>query len=188
MGKLFPAFFMKKRDGFCFCSYSQDRLVIVLTPALRSAQGTRICSQLKSCTVTDFWLRDSLYPMTFAALSQGLRRDTAPVPPTKILYRDRILAPIKLVPLTMLRMSGLSARHPDARFTRSGLKARNAHKNLYLAYFAKATEAKRRQKVRPRLRFTAAGQSPPPCTPWRSLRSVRVKDVTAFWPSILTGR
>jgi hypothetical protein len=32
---------------------------------------TRTCSQLKSCTVTDFWLRDSLY------------RDTAPVPQQK---------------------------------------------------------------------------------------------------------
>ena len=29
---------------------------------------TRICTQLKSCTVTNFWLRDNLY------------RDTAPVP------------------------------------------------------------------------------------------------------------
>jgi hypothetical protein len=36
--------------------------------------------------VTVFWLRDSLY------------RDTAPMPPTKILYRDSSLAPIKLVP------------------------------------------------------------------------------------------
>ena len=138
---------------------------MVVEPALRSAQGARIYMQIKSCTVTVFWLRDSLYPMTFAALSQGLQRDTAPVPPTYILYRDSFPAPIKLVPLTMLRMSGLSARHPDARFTRSGLKARNAHKNLYLAYFAKATEAKRRQKVRPRFRYATAGQAPPPCTP-----------------------
>src|SRR4030066_1873135 len=46
---------------------------------------TRICPQLKSCTLTNFWLRDSLY------------RDTAPVPPIKILYRDSLPAPIKLV-------------------------------------------------------------------------------------------
>jgi len=109
-----------------FFSCTQDKFVLVVAPALRSAQGARICTQFKSCTLTNFWLRDSLYPMTFAALSQGLQRDTAPVPPTYILYRDSFPAPIKLVPLTMLRMSGLSARHPDARFTRSGLKARNA--------------------------------------------------------------
>ena len=36
--------------------------------------------------MTVFWLRDSLY------------RDTAPVPLTKIQYRDCLLAPIKLVP------------------------------------------------------------------------------------------
>ena len=47
---------------------------------------TLICPQFKSCIVTDFWLRDSLY------------RDTAPVPLTKILYCDSFLAPIKLVP------------------------------------------------------------------------------------------
>ena len=48
---------------------------MVVEPTLRSAQGARIYMQIKSCTVTVFWLRDSLYPMTFAALSQGLRRD-----------------------------------------------------------------------------------------------------------------
>ena len=141
MGKLFPevsgqvvTFFTPPRRDFVsanrrilnFCSCTQDKFVLVVAPALRSAQGARICTQFKSCTLTNFWLRDSLYPMTFAALSQGLQRDTAPVPPTYILYCDSFPAPIKLVPLTMLRMSGLSARHPDARFTQSGLKARNA--------------------------------------------------------------
>jgi hypothetical protein len=47
---------------------------------------TRTCKQLKSCTVTDFWLLDKLY------------RDTAPVPLTNILYRDSFPAPLKLVP------------------------------------------------------------------------------------------
>jgi hypothetical protein len=46
---------------------------------------TRTCKQYKSCTLTDIWLRDSLY------------RDTAPVFLTKILHRDSFLAPIKLV-------------------------------------------------------------------------------------------
>ena len=47
---------------------------------------TRTYPQYKSCNVTDFWLRSNLY------------RDTAQVPPIKILYRDSFLAPIKLVP------------------------------------------------------------------------------------------
>jgi hypothetical protein len=39
---------------------------------------TRICPQLKFCTVINFWLRDSLYPMMLASgFGQGLRRDTA---------------------------------------------------------------------------------------------------------------
>ena len=47
--------------------------------------------------MTDFWLRDSLY------------RDTAPVPPTKILYRDSLPAPIKLVPPLLICKSGTGA-------------------------------------------------------------------------------
>ena len=47
---------------------------------------TRTYPQYKSCNVTDFWLRDSLY------------RDTAQVPLKNILYRDSIPASIKLVP------------------------------------------------------------------------------------------
>jgi hypothetical protein len=46
----------------------------------------RICPQLKSCTMTNFWLRDSLY------------RDTAPVPSTNFVTGDKFAAPIKLVP------------------------------------------------------------------------------------------
>ena len=70
---------------------------MVVAPALRSAQGARICSQFKSCIVTDFWLRDKLY------------RDTAPVPLTNILYLDILPAPIKLVPPLLLYKSGAGA-------------------------------------------------------------------------------
>jgi len=61
-----------------FYSCTQDKFVMVLAPALRSAQGTRICPQLKYCTVINFWLRDCLYPMTLPSVGQGLRHDTAP--------------------------------------------------------------------------------------------------------------
>ena len=47
---------------------------------------TLICSQFKSYTVNNFWLRDNLY------------RDTAPVPVTKFVTGDKFAAPIKLVP------------------------------------------------------------------------------------------
>jgi hypothetical protein len=73
MGKLFVTL-------FAFTPTLKINLQWLLHP------DTRICSQLKPGIVTGFWLRDSLY------------RDTAPVSPTKILYRDSLLAPIKLVP------------------------------------------------------------------------------------------
>jgi len=57
---------------------------------------------------------------------------------------------------------------------------RDAHKNLYPASFAKATEAERRQKVRPRFRFAAAGQAPPPCTPAAPYARAG-RGVTALW-------
>jgi len=47
---------------------SQDKSCRILYP------DTRTCSQLKSCTMTDFWLRDSL------------SRDTATVPFCNICY------------------------------------------------------------------------------------------------------
>jgi hypothetical protein len=58
------------------------------TPAFAEATAVkaRILLQLKSCTVTNFWLRDSLY------------RDTAPVPAIKFVTGDKFAAPIKLVP------------------------------------------------------------------------------------------
>ena len=60
---------------------------------------TRTYPQYKSCNVTDFWLLSNLYPMTLACgFGQGLRRDTAPVPLTKIVYLDSLPASIKLVP------------------------------------------------------------------------------------------
>jgi hypothetical protein len=95
MGKLFPA----ERAGchtFCFCTCSQDKSVIPLH------QDTRICTQLKSCTLTIFCLRDSFVPndthfvLTFASFSQhlrfaqGLRRDAAPVPFQGFTYQDYI--------------------------------------------------------------------------------------------------
>jgi len=39
--------------------------------------------------MTIFCLRDKLYAMTFASLSQGLRRETAPVPFLSIIYREK---------------------------------------------------------------------------------------------------
>ena len=63
--------------------------------------------QFKSCTLTNFWLRDKWYPMTLPSVGQGtdasisiynLRRDTAPVPATKFVTGDKLVAPIKLVP------------------------------------------------------------------------------------------
>ena len=63
-------------------------------PKKATAVKARICPQLKSCTVTDFWLRDSFY------------RDTAPMPLTNILYRDSLPASIKLVPPLLICKSG----------------------------------------------------------------------------------
>jgi hypothetical protein len=64
---------------------------------------TRTYPQYKSCNVTDFWLRDKLY------------RDTAPVFPSKILYRDSFLAPIKLVPPLLDSLARGAARHARLR-------------------------------------------------------------------------
>jgi hypothetical protein len=47
---------------------------------------TRICTQLKSCTVINFWLRDNLY------------RDTAPVPSARFVTGDKFVAPRQFVP------------------------------------------------------------------------------------------
>jgi hypothetical protein len=47
---------------------------------------TRIYQQYKSCTLTIFWLRDSLY------------RDTAPVLPTKFVTENKFVASTKLAP------------------------------------------------------------------------------------------
>ena len=41
-----------------------------------TAVKAHICPQLISCTVINFWLRVSLYPMTLPSVGQGLRRDT----------------------------------------------------------------------------------------------------------------
>ena len=66
--------------------------VFAFAPALKKDlrwfmyPDTRIYTQFKSCTVTDFWLRDKLY------------RDTAPVPATNFVTGDNLVASIKLVP------------------------------------------------------------------------------------------
>ena len=44
---------------------------------------------IKFCTMTIFCLRDKLNPMTFASLSQGLRRDTAPLLLSMFIYREK---------------------------------------------------------------------------------------------------
>ena len=73
MGKLFVTV-------FAFASAFKTNLQLFLHP------DTRLCKQFKTCTVTNFLLRDKLY------------RDTAPVPPTKIVYRDSLLTSINIVP------------------------------------------------------------------------------------------
>jgi hypothetical protein len=63
------------------------------------------------------------------------------------------------------------------------------NKNCTMPFFAKATEARGRQKVRPRL----AGQAPPPCTPAarnaRAGRGVTISctTVTTFRPDASSG-
>jgi len=57
-----------------------DKFVMAMHP------DTRSCPQSNSCTVTNLWLRNSLY------------RDTAPVLAISFVTGDRFLAPIKLVP------------------------------------------------------------------------------------------
>jgi hypothetical protein len=57
---------------------------------------SRICTQFKSCTVINFWLRDN--PDSYREY-----RDTAPVPATKFVTGDnpdsyRDVVPIKIVP------------------------------------------------------------------------------------------
>jgi hypothetical protein len=85
----------------------------------------RICTQLKSCTLTNFWLRDKLY------------RDTAPVPTIKILYHDSFPAPIKLVPRHSYSSKNL---HPDGKkcaipslHPRRSLFSRGARRDSFLA-------------------------------------------------------
>jgi len=65
MGKLFPAvrdklshFLLLLLPSRQFCNDQCTR-----TPAFAEATAVkaRICTQLKSCTVTGFWLRDNLY-------------------------------------------------------------------------------------------------------------------------------
>jgi len=73
MGKLFVTV-------FAFAPAPKTNSLLPLHP------DTRICYQLKSCTLTNFWLRDNLY------------RDTAPVPATSFVPGDKFAAPIKLVP------------------------------------------------------------------------------------------
>jgi len=72
MGKLFVTL-------FAFAPAPKTNLLWLLHP------DTLICTQLKSCTVINYCLRDSLY------------RDTAPVPATNFVTGDKLAAPIKLV-------------------------------------------------------------------------------------------
>jgi hypothetical protein len=73
MGKLFVTL-------FAFAPAPKTNLLWLLHP------DTLICPQFKSCTVTAFWLRDSLY------------RDTAPVHSPKFVTGDKFAASINLVP------------------------------------------------------------------------------------------
>ena len=73
MGKLFVTV-------FAFAPAPKTNLYWLLHPDMR------ICLQYKSCTVINFWLKDSMY------------RDTAPVPANNFVNGDKFEAPIKLVP------------------------------------------------------------------------------------------
>jgi hypothetical protein len=73
MGKLFVTL-------FAFTTAYNTAFNTLINP------DTRICPQFKSCTLTNLWLRDSLY------------RDTAPVHANSFVTGDKFAAPIKLVP------------------------------------------------------------------------------------------
>jgi hypothetical protein len=58
---------------------------------------TRICPQLKSCTVTNFWLRDSLY------------RDTALVHLISTVYGDYTIGRLKPCTATLVMLNNICA-------------------------------------------------------------------------------
>ena len=111
MGKLFPevsgqvvtlfafppvrGFVRAPAPNFCFCT--RDTFVCSLNP------DSRICPQFKSCTVTNFWLRDNCtHDAPFGR--SGPARHCASAS-NKILYRDSFPASIKLVPPSLAALA-----------------------------------------------------------------------------------
>ena len=144
MGKLFPAFLSKKRDrsSHFLLSLLHSRQICndccTRTPAFAEATAVkaRIFTQLKSCTLTNLWLRDSLY------------RDTAPVPAANFVTGDKFAAPIKIVPPLLICKSGAGA-------TRVML-----NKICSWPSFAKASEAKDGKKCAPACASLLRGRLP----------------------------
>jgi hypothetical protein len=103
MGKLFVTL-------FAFVPALKTNLYWLLHP------DTRICTQLKPCTLTNFWLRDNLY------------RDTAPVPAINFVTGDKFAAPITIVPrhtqcsIKFCTRTAKSAPYPPCTVTTSWLK------------------------------------------------------------------
>ena len=98
--------------------------------------------------MTNSLLRDNLHPMTFASLSQGLRRDSAPVP------FINIYATWRKIPAIYQTCTPDDASH--VRTFGATPPARNKNCTLADSYTG-------RQKARPRFRFAAAGQAPLSC-------------------------
>ena len=108
---------------------------------------------IKFCTLTYFWLRDKLHPMTFASLSQGLRRDTAPVLFRNFIYRDYFPSIYKTcTPDDASHVRTFGAAPPSLRYGGQSTPARN--KLCTMPTFAKASAGKDGKNTPP-----AAGQA-----------------------------
>ena len=84
------------------------------------------CTQLKFCTWTNVWLRPTLHPMTFASLSQGLRRETAPVHLSMFIYREKYSATYKnCTPDDASHVRTFGATPPSLRYGGQSAPARN---------------------------------------------------------------
>jgi len=78
-GKLFPAFFMKKRDTFCFCSCTQDKFVMAVAPGHSHLPSIKILH-------LDSFLAPR-HPDSYR-----MYRDSAPVPATNFVTGDNPMA------------------------------------------------------------------------------------------------
>ena len=134
-------------------------------PSLRfGGQSAHLQAINLQYTLTFFWLRPALYC------------DTAPVPVVNFVTGDKLVAPISTVP------RHCSSAYLPTFYTGTNSRplinigdTRNTQQNLYPASFAKATEAKRRQKHAPN----------PPCTV--TVLWPRWRGVPGFYPVLSSG-